>query len=134
MSFVDLMIAVKQGREPSMYADFQNEESTVATPESVVRLEAGRDCVRLAHDVLEHAQRHFSQSTPKVTTRVQDAFFALKPSVFQKMTKTEDFWWYYISRMEAGDQALETAVTDYQKHYVSKDTKFKITGESNGDT
>lgn len=128
MSFVSLMIAVKQGREPSMYVDIKNDDSKVVTPESIVRPEAAKGCIRLAHDVLAHAKTHITQTTPNVTTRTQDAFFALKPSVYQKMMKTEDFWWYYISRMEAGDQALETAVTEYQKHYVAKDVKFKTEG------
>ena len=128
MSFVNLMIDVKHGREPSMYTDIQSDGLKVTTPEAAVRPLAAENCVRLAHAVLSHAQSYVTRSKPKVTTWVQDAFFALKPSVVQKLTKTEDFWWYYISRMEAGDMALETAVTEYHKKYFSKDVKFKTEG------
>jgi hypothetical protein len=97
-------------------------------PSSAVSRSVAENCVRLAQAVLAHAQPYATQSKPKVTTRVQDAFFAMKPAVFQKMSKTGDFWRYYISRMEAGEMAIEAAVTEYYKKYFSKDIKFEADG------
>jgi AbiV family abortive infection protein len=125
ITFMNLMIDVKKGREPSMYVDIQNDSSKIVTPELIVRPEAARDCIRLAYNALTHAQTHIIESTPNVKTRVQDAFFALKPTVYRQMMNTEDFWWYYISRMEAGGKAFETATIDYQKKFASKNLKFK---------
>lgn len=125
MSFVNLQIGVKRGREPSMYTDIHSDGPKVTTPESAVRLEAANNCIRLATAVLSHTLPYVKNGTPKVTTRIQDEFFAMKPTIFPKMAKTADFWEYYISRMEAGDKALETAVTEYNKNYFSKNIKYK---------
>lgn len=126
MSFVNTMIDVKNGREPSMYTDIQQEGPKVTTPEAVVSGAVSESCVRLAERVFSYVKPHVTESQPKTTTRVQDAFFAMKPGIFQKMANTEDFWEYYISRMESGDKALENAVTEYNKQYFSKSAKFKI--------
>ena len=125
MSFVDAMIDVKRGREPSMYVDIQSDGLRVLTPKSTVRPSAAENCVRLAHAVLLQAEPHVTQSVPKVTTRAEDTLFTLKPAYYQKMINTADFWWYYISRMESGDTAFEIAVTEYDKKYFSKNITFK---------
>ena len=52
MAFIDVMVDVKHGREPSMYTDIQSDGSTVVTPESVVRPLAAENCVRLGYAVL----------------------------------------------------------------------------------
>lgn len=41
------------------------------------------------------------------------------------MTNTADFWEFYIARAEAGDKALEGAVTEYHDKFVSKGALFK---------
>ncbi|MBI4463594.1 MAG: AbiV family abortive infection protein [Acidobacteria bacterium] len=122
---VNLMIDLKHGREPSMYTDIHFEGPKVTTPTALVRKSAAEDCVRLANDVLSHARRYIGETKPPAKTRVQDEFFAMKPAVFQKMRNTADFWKYYISRMEAGDMALENAATQYYKSYFSKGLRFK---------
>ena len=124
MGFVNTMIDVKNGREPSMYTEI-HDGTKVVTPEAAVRSSVAENCVRLAERILSYTRPHVTQSQPKVITRVQDAFFAMKPGVFQKMTKSADFWEYYISRKQAGDNALETAVTEYNRLYFSKSVKFK---------
>jgi hypothetical protein len=83
------------------------------------------NCVRLAGTVLSHVKPYAQQAQPKTTTRVQDAFFSLKPAVFQKMANTADFWEYYISRMEQGNMALEAAVAEYNQRYISQGKMFK---------
>jgi hypothetical protein len=40
------------------------------------------------------------------------------------MANTADFWEYCISRMEAGDKALEVAVTTYHAQFHSKGMLF----------
>lgn len=129
MSFVNTMIDVKHGREPSMYTDIQVAGPTVVAPRSMVRPAAAENCVRLAHAVLAHAKPHVSRSAPKVTTQVQDEFFAMNQTTFLKMSNTADFWEYYITRMEAGEMALEDAVTSYHVEYYSKGLKFRTEGE-----
>jgi AbiV family abortive infection protein len=125
MSFVHLMIDLQHGREASLYTDIHCDRPKVATPTAMVRRAAAENCVRLASAVMFHARAYVTQSKPKVMTRVQDEFFAMKQTVFLKMSKTADFWEYYISRMEAGDMALEGAATQYYKTYFSKSLMFK---------
>ena len=116
MDFVNMMLDLKFGREASMYTDINAERATVTTPQMQVGKKISTNCVRLAGTVLSHVKPYVQQVQPKSTTRVQDAFFALKPAVFQKMTNTGDFWEYYISRIEQGNMALEAAVTEYNQH------------------
>jgi AbiV family abortive infection protein len=134
MRFVDVMIDVKHGREPSMYTDIHSDGPGVVTPESAVRPSAAANCVQLGYAVLSHAKPYIGQSERQPRTPDQDALFALKPAVFRKMTNTEDFWQYYISRMESGDLAFETAVMEYHRTYFCKDATFKTQVESRDDT
>ena len=127
MTFVRMMVDLKFGREASMYTDIHVERMIVTTPQMQVRKKTALDCVRLAGTVLAHVRPYAHQAQPKTTTRVQDAFFALRPSVFQKMAKTADFWEYYISKMEQENTALESAVTEYNLHYISKGKLFNPT-------
>jgi AbiV family abortive infection protein len=131
MDFVRTMVDVKYGREASMYTDINAERLIVTTPQIQVHKASAANCVRLASAVLSHVQAYLKQGKPKVTTRVQDAFFALRPSVFQKLANSADFWEYYIGRMERGETALETAVISYNDEYFSKGKLFISTlGES----
>ena len=125
MSFVNTMIDVRHGREPSMYTDIEQHGPKVVSPKEVVRSSAAQDCVSLAERIFSYAKPYVTDSLPKATTRVQDAFFAMKPGLFQKMASTGDFWEYYISRAEAGDKAIETAVVEYNRLYFSKGVQFK---------
>lgn len=124
MSFVDIQIDVKRGREPSMYTDIHFDGPRITTPESAVRPEAANNCIRLAETVLSYTTPYIT-AKPKITTRTQDEFFAMKSNIFYKMANMEDFWWYYISCMESGDKAIENAATEYNKKYFSKNIKFK---------
>jgi hypothetical protein len=38
---------------------------------------------------------------------------------------TEDFWWYYIACMEAGDADYATAVVKYRNEYLRLGKAFK---------
>ena len=129
MGFVNTMIDVKHGREPSMYTDINPESKEVVTPSNVVRPVAAKNCIALAHAVLNHAKPYLLSSAPKITTRTQDAFFALSQSTFLKMANTADFWEFYIARAEAGDSALDTAVTEYHDRLFTKGILFKSAAE-----
>jgi AbiV family abortive infection protein len=130
MDFVEMMVALKFGREASMYTDINAERAIVTTPQMQVGQKIAANCVRLAATVLSHVRPYAQQARPKATTRVQDAFFALKPAVFQKMANTPDFWEYYVSRMELGNMALEAAVTEYNQRYLSQGKAFKPASDS----
>lgn len=132
MDFVRTMVDLKFGREASMYTDINAERAIVTTPQMRVRRQTAEHCVRLAGTVLAHAGPYAKQAHPKAMTPVQDAFFALRPTVFQRMANTEDFWRYYISRVESGDMALETAVTEYNKLYFSQGQLFKSNVDTSG--
>lgn len=122
---LDLMGHVKHGREPSMYSDLRTDPDRVQTPSEIVRESAARDCVRLAEDCLAYSHRHVIEKTPAKFTTAQDRLFTMKPDKFQALLKTEDFWRYYISRMEAGQQDLAEAVLGYERDHFKAGTKFR---------
>lgn len=132
MNFVKLMVALKFGREASMYTDINPELVIVTTPQTQVRQKTASDCVRLAGIVLSHVRPYVQQTQPKSTTRMQDAFFALRPSIFQKMTNTADFWYFYLAQMKGGNLALESAVTEYYDRYFSKRALFVVKSSVEG--
>ena len=132
MDFVNTMVDLKFGREASMYTDISSEKAIVTTPQMQVGEKTATHCLRLAGAVLSHVMPYAQQAQPKKTTRGQDAFFALKPSVFQKMANTGDFWEYYISRMEQGNMALEAAVTEYNRSYFSQGKNWNTASSIDG--
>lgn len=128
---LDLIFHVEQGREPSMYSDLRTDPDRVQTPREVVRADAARDCVRLAENCLAHAHRHVREKTPFSFTSTQDRLFTMKSAKFQEMLNTEDFWWYYISRMEAGQQDIAEAVLGYERDHIKTGTAFRSKAEGN---
>jgi AbiV family abortive infection protein len=121
---LDLISQVKHGREPSMYSELRTDPDRVQTPREIVRTVAARDCVRLAENCLAYARRHVIEKTPTKTTTAQDRLFTMKSAKFQKMLSEEDFWWYYISRMEAGQQDVAEAVLGYERDHLSTGIPF----------
>lgn len=122
---MDLIFHIKKGREPSMYSDLRAASSRAQTPGEVVRDSAARDCVRLARNCLAYAQRHVVERTPTKFTTAQDRLFTMKSAKFQELLNTEDFWWYYISRMEVGQDDIAEAVLGYERDYIKTDTLFR---------
>lgn len=122
---LDLMVHVQLGREPSMYSDLRTDPDRVQTPRDVVRERAARDCVRLAQDCLAYSHRHVIEKAPARFTTAQDRLFTMKSAKLQALMDTEDFWWYYISQMEAGQQDLAEAVLGYERDHIKTGTQFR---------
>jgi AbiV family abortive infection protein len=122
---LDLIFDLKRGREPSMYTELRTNPDRVQTPQRVIRANAARDCIRLAEDSLDHAHRHVREKTPSKFTTAQDRLFTMKSGKFQETLNTEDFWWYYISRMEAGQQDIAEAVLGYERDHIKPGTPFR---------
>ena len=108
-----------------MYSDLRSAPDRVQTPREVVRESAARDCVRLAENCLANARRYVIEKNPAEFTTAQDRLFTMKPAKFRDMLKTEDFWWYYISRMEEGHQDIAEAVFEYERYHVKTGTLFR---------
>ena len=124
MSYVNTMIDVKNGREPSMYVDVLQDGSDVVRPKTIVSLDAATNCVSLVVAVRLHARHYITNSPAKVRNKAEDELFAMKQTTFLKMTNTADFWEYYMARMRAGDMAFEIAATTYHEVYFAKSKPF----------
>lgn len=123
---LDLILHIKHGREPSMYSDLRTDPDRVQTPREIVGASAARDCVRLAESCLGYAHRHVSGKIPATFTAAQDKLFTMKTAKFQEMLNTEDFWWYYISRIEAGQQDIAEAILRYEQDHIKCGTLFRV--------
>lgn len=121
----DLIYDLKKGREPSMYSDLRTSPDRVQTPSEVVREIAARDCVKLAGQCLAYARRHVIEKTPPKSTIAQDRLLTIKSAKFQDVLSTEDFWWYYISRLEAGQQDFAEAVQGYEREHIKTGTPYR---------
>lgn len=51
--------------------------------------------------------------------------FTMKSAQFQELLKTEDFWWYYLARMEAGEKDVAEAVLGYERDHIKTGTDFR---------
>ncbi|RWP38871.1 AbiV family abortive infection protein [Mesorhizobium sp.] len=122
---LDVIFHLKRGREPAMYSDLRTNPDRVQIPREIVRAVAARDCVRLAESCLAHAHRHVSEKTPAKFTSAQDRLFTMKSARFQEMLNTEDFWWYFISRMEVGQQDIAEAVLMYERDHIKTGIPFR---------
>jgi AbiV family abortive infection protein len=121
---LDLIGHLRRGREPSMYSDLRVDPDRVQMPREVVRESAARDCISLAEKCLSYSHRHLIEKTPTTSTTAQDRLFTMKTNKFQSLMNTEDFWWYYIKRMEAGQQDFAEAVLGYERDHIKTGKPF----------
>ena len=70
-----------------------------------------------------------TEKIPLKRSPSDDALFAMKTEHMNKILNIEGFWWYYIERMESGDQDFAAAVTTYQREFVSKGKTYKRGGD-----
>ncbi|WP_018984457.1 AbiV family abortive infection protein [Salinimonas chungwhensis] len=125
MTFVDIMIALKNGREPSMYTDINYSTGEIQTPVRVVSPRAANDCVQLAKHCYYKNTEHQKTQPPTVRSQSEDHFYGMKDGKVNQLFKTEDFWWFHIARMEAGNQDVSESILVYQREYLSKGKRFK---------
>lgn len=130
MPMIDYMIDLKYGREPSMYTDIHADTLTVHMPATAVREKAAFDCIRLAKECLSHTQKYLSEKIPNTSSKAQDQIFAMKSNHFQKIMEIEDFWWYYISEMEAGRIDWAEGVISYRDKYLNQGNLFRNVTEN----
>jgi len=130
---LELMVQLQRGREPSMYTD-QSEDGSISIPTRIVRERAASDCVRLSKHCLASARNHLSESRPVQRSRAEDQVFALKSTQVSDLMNAEDFWWYYISRMEVGQMSYADAIMQYRQDYALAGKSFRqVASESTGD-
>jgi AbiV family abortive infection protein len=122
---IDLMIALKQGREPSMYTDVNYLDGKLYRPKDVVREIAARDCIRLARHCYAKTEEHQRNKAPAKRSANEDAFYSMKDRRVNDLFNTEDFWWYHISRMELGENDIADSIALYQREYQSKGRIFQ---------
>jgi AbiV family abortive infection protein len=122
---VDLILDLQRGREPSMYTELRTDPDRVQSPRDIVRGSAATDCARLAGHCLAHAQQHVREKAPAKFTSAHDRLFTMKPSKYRKVLNTEDFWWFYIARMERGETDMADAVLQYEQDYIKTATQFR---------
>lgn len=121
---VDLIGDVRHGREPSMYTDFELDRDEVLIPRDVVSPNAAQNCLDLAHNCLANSHRHVNEKTPQAFSNAHDRLFTMKPAKVQDLLKTEDFLWYYISRMEVGQFDFADAVLRYERNHFATGKPF----------
>lgn len=122
---LELILHVKRGREPSMYSDLLTNPDRVQTPRDVVRPVAAEDCIRLAKNSLSYAHHHVNTKVPFEFSTAQDRMLTMKSGKFQELLNTEDFWLYYVARMEAGHIDMAEAVLGYERDHIKTGTLFR---------
>lgn len=128
MAFIDGLIEAKRTSNPALQMGIDLQSAKVIIPSQLIKPAAARQCVRMAQTIFAFAAPHVMEAPPKIRTKVEDEFFAMKPQVLVSLTNNADFWQYYISCMKTGDSAFEAAVAEYSRKYYAKNTKFKDEG------
>lgn len=125
MGIIDLMIALKYGREQSMYVDIKYPNGEVKRPKLLVREVAARDCIQLATHCHFKTSEHRSSKSPSSRTKHDDEFYGMKDRKVHELFNTEDFWWFYINRAENGAKDISEAVVLYQREFLQKGKIFR---------
>lgn len=99
LEVVNRMIALKHGREPSMYVDVSS-QGNVTSPLKVVRPVNGVDAPHLARLCLSEALRAFEMRSPPRVSKFQDRLYTLGKGALA-VANTQDFWEFLLSRLEA---------------------------------
>jgi AbiV family abortive infection protein len=128
MAFIDSLIDARRTSSPALQMGIDPHSAKIIVPSQMIKANAARTCVRMAQTIFEFAAPHVMESPPKIRTKVEDEFFAMKPQVLVSLTNNADFWQYYISCMKTGDSAFEAAVAEYSRKYYAKNAKFKDEG------
>jgi AbiV family abortive infection protein len=121
---IELMIALQRGREPAMYTDLRT-DLAIHDPASAVRDVAAQDCIRLASDCFRSAQRYMTETVPERRTIAQDQLYSMRSSHIKEIMEREDFWWYYIGRMESGEKDFSEAVLRFRKDFLLKGRRYR---------
>ena len=122
---MDLMIALKNGREPSMYTDINYIDSKIYVPNSMIREVAAKDSVRLAEHCYFTTHHYINNFEPSTKSKVDDVVFGLKANTFSKIMRHEDFWWYLVDNYESNSLNQNEIINSYHKEYFSKNKLFK---------
>lgn len=128
-SALKIISQLKHGREPSMYSDLRSDPDRAQTPREIVRGKAADDCIRLAENCLAHAHRHLNEMTPAKFTAAQDRLYVMKSAKVNEILGQEDFWWFYISRLESHDRPVDIAeaVLRYEQDHTKTGILFRST-------
>ncbi|MFH1008245.1 MAG: AbiV family abortive infection protein [Candidatus Latescibacterota bacterium] len=123
--FLDLNLRLYAGREKSLYADI-NDDNTLTLPEDLVRPKAATDAVRLADHSLAAMIDFFAANEPQKFTAFDDKFFVIsKKPRFLKMMNLSDFWWFLIHVMKTNPNSpnnhFSIAAVKYWDEYYSKE-------------
>jgi hypothetical protein len=57
----------------------------------------------------------------------------MKSAKFQNMLNQEDFWWFFIWRMETGQQDLAEAVIAYERDHIATGKPFGSPDQTEAD-
>lgn len=106
---MDLIGALRRGREPSMYTEIL-QDGTVRSPGGIVRPVAARDSIRLAQHCLHRARSHLTSGAPPATSVANDFFYTQSTNKIKQLIEHPDFSAYYLERIKGGDINLEEAI------------------------
>ena len=123
---IDLMIALKYGREPSMYTDINYNSLEIKRPKDVVRKTAAKDCIRLAQYCYYKTETHQQEKQPTKRSSNEDAFYGMRTRKLTELFNNEDFWWFHISNMKSEENDISASVITYQREYLRKGKTFKV--------
>lgn len=123
--FIEMLIEAKRTSEPALYMGIDPHNARISYPNGVISRHTAERTVRLAQRIFDYAAPHVMDAPPKIRTRAEDEFFAMKSAVLVSMTHNADFWQYYASVMKESNVSFEEAVSDYSKQYVARDRKYR---------
>ena len=129
--FLDLDLDLYAGREKSLYADI-NDDNTLTLPETLVPPEVASDSVRLAENALAATIDYISRNQPPKFSNCDDkAYVVSKQSGFQKMMSMPDFLKFYMDIMKSmqynSEDHFSVTISRYWDEYFSK---RKLWGET----
>jgi hypothetical protein len=108
-----------------MYSSLGTNPDEAKATSDVIREVAAIDCVRLAQGCLTNAKAHLTQKEAPERASSQDQLLTIKDKVFDEIFNLEDFWKFFISCLEKGQQDFGKNLLQYKHQFFDQQKTFQ---------
>ncbi|WP_018412140.1 AbiV family abortive infection protein [Methyloversatilis thermotolerans] len=117
----DLMDAAGSELEPALYTGVDALTGRVVTPGGSIGAAAAARRVALAKDVFARGELMVLFTPPKLRTRAEDRFFAMRPGELIAARQGAEAWEVYMENIRAGDARFESALDEMRRRGTDPD-------------
>lgn len=120
---ISLIQDLEHGRECAMYVDF--ESGNLRCPDQLVTKKLASEALRLANDLCSLTKQYLQSNSPREFSPHDNKVFSIGGRRIAKMHNTEDFWLYFLDKLESGWNDFNKTTAEYYDQFYTKGIKYK---------